>query len=229
MRPQRPRWISLLARFILPRIWFVHAPVVLFVQAGPSECVEKLATSTRPSTQRLHQRNLFASGRRYHLQPRQGGFRLTTTSKVRWRYRGRTASTAVMRGTFSPFGDDITRVYLQARINVGYILSAFLVPTFMASIIVFMPWPPVIIAGLLVMLYGLSWIGHRFNAALEAHEMVWFVQTVLGELIPAEVMSLGSESDDVIRGHEDFEAVWRSFYEAHRSAQSEQTSTHEES
>lgn len=207
------RWLR---RLILARIWYIHSPpVVLMVQATPALCMQTLAAAAKPSTQRLHLRNLFIQGRRYHIQAQQGGFRLTTTRHVIWRYRKRTSSTAVMRGTLARFEENITRVELNVRMNFGYLLDIFLVPLFITSFLIFTPWNRAVILGCLAMLYGLSWIGHRYNAALEAHDMIWFVQKALDDLVPAQVMVLPTRADDTVYYNRDFGEAWQRFYKEH--------------
>lgn len=204
-------------RRLLDRLWFVHAPVVLIVRATPAICLQTLITATRPSTQRLHHRNLFASGRRYELQSREGGFRLRTTSKVIWHYRYRTRSAAVLDGMFYEMGDDITRIQLDTHISIREILDFVLIPTFMASIIIFVPWHPAVVTSLVAALYGLSWTAHRYNAAFEANEMVFFVQKVMEDLEPAEIKSLQSTSPDLI--YHQFDDEWEKFYQRHSQDQ----------
>ncbi|MDX1995163.1 MAG: hypothetical protein SF029_22465, partial [bacterium] len=172
-----------LVRPLIRRVWSLHSPAVLMIRAQPNIIVRTLATATKPSTQRLQHRNLFAGGRRYFVYARRGGgFRMTTTARVIWRYRQRTNSSAILTGSFSAFGEDATRVQLDSRISLTYVLTGLIVPTFVASIIYFVPWHPAIVVGLIVILYTLSLMGHRYHAALEANEMVWFVQKVLDDL-----------------------------------------------
>lgn len=194
------------------RIWYLHAPVILLVYATPSVCLQTLMTNAKPSTQRLHLRNLFAQGRRYHITPNKNGFDLTTTSKVIWQYRKRTASSSMMRGRLSNIGEDITRVYLRTHIAPFYLLDVLFIPTFMTSIIVFMPWHPLVIGLLALALYALSWVGHRYNARMEAHEMIWFVQKSLEELAPATVHELDASTDHIII-YREFEQIWQRFYD----------------
>lgn len=202
-------------QFILNRVWYVHPPVSVIIGAPPAACLQTLATAAKPSTQRLHLRNLFAGGRRYHLEPARRGFRLTTTSKVLWRYRRRTSSSAVVHGRFEEIDGATTRIWLHGRIQVLYLLDVFLIPAFMTSILLFTRWSPTLVGGLLATLYGLSWFGHRYNASLEAHEMVYFVQTALDDLAPAQVHTLGSNTPGVVYGDPDFEEQWEKFYEEH--------------
>ncbi len=212
-QPKKRFWLFVqLRRLIISRVWHLHAPVVLMIKGTPTECLQTLAKASKPRTQQLHLRNLFINGRRYFVQPNREGFRLTTTRSVAWQYRRRTAAVAVLRGTFSPFGEAATRVQLRTRINIGYLLSAFLVPLGMTSILIYVPWSPVVIGLCLVIVYGLSWVGHRTNAVLEAAEMVWFVQKALDDLGAAEVGSLGPPTPETIG----FQEEWQKFYEQHK-------------
>jgi hypothetical protein len=202
-----------LLRRLLGWFWYVHAPVVLIVKTTPAVCLQTLATASRPSSQRLHHRNLFASGRRYEIQRRENGFRMRTTSKVSWHYRYRTKSAAVLDGCFYDMGNDISRIQMETHISLRELLDFILLPTFMTSIIVFVPWNSTIITGLVIALYVLSWIGHRSNAAIEANEMVYFVQKALEDLEPAEIRSLHANSPDLIYGK--FDDEWEKFYRQH--------------
>jgi hypothetical protein len=199
-------------RWLVRHLWYVHVPVALMLRSEPARVVAVLRTAAKPSTERLHLRNLFAEGRRYHIEPRRDGFRMMTTSKDGLRYRRRTSSTAVLRGRMEPFGDDgLTRLQIATRINTGYLLDVFLLPTFMASILIFVPWPPVIIILVLAALYLFSWFGHRYNARLEANEMIWFVQKSLEPIATAEVKHLPAQHHDVIDLQHDFESEWEKF------------------
>jgi hypothetical protein len=197
-------------RFLLNHSWFVARPGIFMVQATPALCLSTLKTAAKPSTKRLHLRNLFESGRRYQITSRDDGFRITTTSKVRWHYRKRTGSSAVLTGTFTALNDNITRIDLSARIHVGYLLDIFLLPFLIGCIVVYAPWHPLVIGLALTGLFGLSWTGHRYNAILEAHAMMWFVQKALEALVPAEVRELRAGTDSVIY---DFQQAWNTFYD----------------
>ncbi|HEX2618628.1 MAG TPA: hypothetical protein VHL11_00740 [Phototrophicaceae bacterium] len=205
-----------LARRFLERFWFVHASVIMMVNASPVICLQTLAVAARPSSDRLHHRNLFASGRRYNLLPDENGFRLTTTSKVSWYYRRRTRSAAVMQGTLQPMNDSETRIQLENHISLSSLIEFSLIPTFMTSVIIFVPyWHPSAIIACIVILYGLSWLGHRYNAALEANEMVFFVQKALEDLEPAALLAPGAENPDVVYEQREFEVEWEKFYRRH--------------
>jgi len=208
------RWEWLKNRFIA-LVWRVDTPVLLVINATPNECIDLIKTASKPSVSRLHHRNLFADGRRYHLEPTKDGFTMTTTSKIWWQYRRRTAFSAVMDGVFSPFGDTLFRLRLETHIRLFYLIDIFLLPAFMTSLLVYTPWHPLVITGLCAILLGLSWSGHRFNVALEANEMVWFVRTALVDYL-AEVEQLAVSNPQVMTLDQDFEREWERFYNTQR-------------
>lgn len=222
--PQRQgilrRIIASLTKPFLSRIWYVGVPVVLFVRANQSMCLHTLKAASKPKVNQLHLRKLYADGRRYFIQPVQGGFRLTTTSKVLWHYRKRTSSATVVTARFSAFGEGVTRIDLRGRINPLALLTnvSILLPLFMTSILIYVPWHPLFIVLTLAVLYVLAWASHRSNVHLEVHEMIWFVQTALEELIPTDIMPLGDKTADIVYEGEEFEAAWERFYEEHRSS-----------
>lgn len=210
---------GLLRRFAqraLHRVWYVHPAVVLTVRASPVVCLQTLAIAARPSQERLHLRDLFTEGRRYYIHPSKRGFRLTSNSRLPWR-RGRTGFTAVLSGAFSEIGDDATRIVLRARITIPYLLQVFFIPTFISSIIIFARWPRPLIALAILLLYGLSWLGHRFNAMLQAGEMVFFVQKALDDLGPAEPPLLPASLENVVTLEREFREQWDRFYEEHKA------------
>jgi hypothetical protein len=211
----RPNFISRIIHRILNRVWYVHPAVVLTVGAPPVACLQTLATAARPSTERLHLRDLFTEGRRYYLQPSKEGFQLTSNSRVPWR-RGRTGFTAVVSGKVSAAGDS-TQILLRARITIPYLLQVFFVPAFISSIIIFAPWSRPVIAGAILTLFALSWLGHRLNAMLQAGEMVFFVQKALEDLAPAEVPALPAHSENTVTLEREFREQWDKFYEEHKA------------
>jgi hypothetical protein len=70
-----------------------------------------------------------------------------------------------------------------------------------------------VIVVLVVMLYGLSWMTHRYSAELETHEMIFFVEKALEDFIPAPPANLASRGPDIIV-ERDFPAVWDRFVES---------------
>lgn len=198
------------------RLWYVHPPIVVRVRASATQCLLTLTRASRPNIQRLHLRNLFSEGRRYYLQPLAGGFRLTCNSSLPWNRRSRTSLAAVVYGTFSESEDGMTQVDVQARWRALYLLDVFLIPSFIASILVFTPWPQWLITALAVGLYGLSWVWHRLTAVLQAADMIYFVQRALEDLPTADVSLLPATVSDVVTPEADFYAAWEQFYRQHK-------------
>ncbi|KXK22512.1 MAG: hypothetical protein UZ15_CFX003001035 [Chloroflexi bacterium OLB15] len=211
---------SLLARLF----WQVHSPVTVLVGAPPAVCLQTLATATRPSTKRLHHRDLFQEGRRYYLQPLAAGFRLTSDTRVFWgERRRRTGSAAVLDGRFSAAGENdgmVTLMRLNARMTPVALATALLLPLFIASIVAYMPWDRSIIITLIVALFALGWISQRFNAAYQANEMVFFVRKVMEDLPQANVPELVAHGPDLVVNKPannespsaDFMSEWERFY-----------------
>lgn len=199
---------------LLDTFWFVHHPAALTVQAAPVECLRALAVAAKPSQQRLHLRNLFTEGRRYYLHAIKDGFRLTSNSKIPWR-RGRTTFAALLIGQFSEAGDGATHILLRARMRMPYLLDIFYIPSFITAIMVFAPWPKLAITLLALVLYGLSWAWHRFNAAIQAAEMVYFVQKALEDLTPYQMPSLAASAPEVVMPN--FQEEWEKFFHQHKN------------
>ena len=202
-RPQRLRWQAL---------WQLHPPVALVVRATQGMCLQTLAVATKPSTQRLHLRNLFAEGRRYYIQPQSDGFKLTSDNRLLWGGRRRAPVAAIVFGKFSSPEDEITFVRLHSRIHIPYLVRGLLIPIFFTSIVAMMPWSRATISVIVTLLFFLSMIGHRFNAALQVNEMIFFVQKALEDLPPMEVMELPASGPDVVMTNNDFRAQWYKFY-----------------
>jgi len=211
-----PTWVSGLRHWFLKRTWYVHPGAHLRVSITPSQTFKVLETAAKPSIQRLHLRNVFARGRRYFIFPHtRSGFRMVTTHKVFWHPRRRTSASAVLIGHFEPIDADTTRLSVHSRIRTFYLLQVFLWPTFMTSMLVFMLWPVWLIGLCIGALYGLSWLAHRYNAALEAHEMIFFIEKALEDFIPEPPATLPSKSSaaDLILKR-DFVEAWDKFMEA---------------
>lgn len=213
--PEQPSRWRRAWRWLKERSLFLHPPVLLAIRLSPSGCYQQLEKIARPSVQRLHLSNLFARGRRYHLQPgTDRGFRMTTTNKVSWHPRRRTAPSAVLRASLESSDEsDITYVRLQGQIRLIYLLKSLFWPLFMASMVIYMPWLP-LLKGLLVMSLTLAaWMGYRYNAKLEAHDMLFFVEKALDDYIP-DSPPLPAQSADVVYGaQQDFVTVWERFYD----------------
>jgi len=192
--------------------WIVYPRHSLRLQITPSQVYAVLEQATRPSIERLHLRSTFARGRRYLLHPLSGGsFRMMTTSR-RTLSRRRTTATAVLYGDFSTQDGHDSELTLRGRIRIWYLLDVLPLPTFLVSLLVFMPWSPGLIALLILTLYGLSWVIHRTTAALEAHEMIFFVEKVLQDHLYEEPPELHEKSPDVVY-ERSFTQAWNRFYD----------------
>lgn len=206
--------------WLLHRVWFVHADLLLTVDIGPAVVMQVLLAAAKPRRERLELGSLFTDGRRYFFRQRgERGFSMITTSKVSWHTRRRTNASAIVFGNFTPLNEgQATRIYLRGRIKLFYLLSLFLWPVFMTSIIVFMPWSPTVIALALGLLFLLAWLGHRNNAALEAAEMIYFIEKVLEDYIPGPAPQLAADTADVVYDRRQFTRAWERFYEEHKEA-----------
>jgi hypothetical protein len=201
-------WLQQVAEWL----WFVHAPVVVTVQATPPVCLLTLSLAARPSLKRLQLRNLFSEGRRYYFHPQPAGFRLLCNSAISWNRHARTATAATVIGRFSPLGEGATAVHLQARWRLFYLLDVFLIPAFIMSILVFTPWPNWLTTLLASLLLGLSWLWHRLNAVLQATDMIYFVQRALEELPAANTPLLPVPAPEVVTPDSAFREAWDAFY-----------------
>jgi hypothetical protein len=206
----------------LRRLWYVYPPVALTIKATRGECLRALALASRPDVERLHLRNLFTDGRRYYLDPRKTGFRLTSNSILPWRRRARTTIAAILLAEFSDAGEGATHLVLRARMRLFYLGESLVIPGFITSLLVFMPWSKLAILLLTLALFSLSWLAHRLTATLQAAEMVFFVQKALEDIAPVEIPILGTgDEPDVITQERDFREQWQKFYEAHREEKAE--------
>jgi hypothetical protein len=96
--------------------------------------------------------------------------------------------------------------------NIPYLLSGLLLPIFFTAIVISMPWPRLLVAILVVLLFTLSLVGHRFNAALQVNEMIYFVQKAFADLPVVEISELPSSGPDVVMQNTDFREQWYRFY-----------------
>ncbi len=210
-------------QYIINHSWHVHPQTVLLAEATPDDCLHTLRQAVKPKRDKLHLQDLFNHGRRYDIQPRTDGFTIVTNSKHYWRYtegmwavRRRTRAAALVRGTFTPVADDYTRIAVSGRFRLGYLLDVVLLPGFMTSIVVFMPWPLGWVGGLVAALFGLSYLYHYYQAAYQANEMVFFIKKVLQEKLVTNLPTLQAENPDILRSRQEFEQAWERFYAAHR-------------
>ncbi|NDJ60659.1 MAG: hypothetical protein GYB67_06010 [Chloroflexi bacterium] len=203
--------------WVLRDLWRLHPPVALMVRATPAACLQTLMTAARPSQQRLHLRDLFAYGRRYYIQPQTDGFRITSDSRRWGMRRNRTTVAATVNGAFSKLGADadaVTVIRLHARARISYMLTGLLIPAFISSIIIYMPWSRLATGALIALLFGLSWVGYRLNAALQATDLIYFVRKALEDLPRADSQELPAGSPDVVAGATNaaFREAWQRFY-----------------
>lgn len=207
-------------RFRLWRSPFVlHRPVALVVRADPAQCVQTLIEAARPSTERLHLRSVFMEGRRYYIQARPNGFRITSDTRQFWgSRRRRTGVAAAVFGAVSTLEGDgsVTVMRLTTRVHVPYLISAFLIPGFIGSILLNIPWEIAVRLTVIAALFLLSWFGHWVNAALQANEMIYFVRKAMEDLPPVEVGELAASVPHVVnKPRDDFRAAWQKFYDEH--------------
>ncbi len=191
----------------------------LTVRASPNECTQTLVRASRPSTQRLQDRNLFSQGRRYTLQAQSHGFRMLTTSKQTWHHR-RTRPAALLTAEYIRLEADITRLVLRTRIRSARLLEALLIPTFMATILVSIAWPVPVIAACIAAIYIVSLLLTIYTAKIEANEMIYFIGKVLEEFDPVDIVSLASDIPYNMQGDSamprEFAQEWEKFYRQHQ-------------
>ncbi|MBZ0302361.1 MAG: hypothetical protein K8J31_21625 [Anaerolineae bacterium] len=207
------RLIRPIRQAVLNRGWYVHPERVLLIGATPSACLQTLSQAARPSTQRLHLRNLFSDGRRYHLKPWKDGFLMSSTSRVPWR-RGRGRVAAVLMGTCSEIDGGVTRVSLRARLALPFLLDVFVLPGWMSLLLLFGPLPLPVGAGASLLLLALSWAWHWYAAVMQATEMIYFVQVALDDLPAAVIPVMASQTANTV--YADFHEQWQKFYDEHR-------------
>lgn len=197
--------------WLLRYTWYVHLGAHLRLTIAPAHAYRILEISAKPSAKRLELRNFFIQGRRYFLQQNGNqGFRMMTTHKIRWRMRRRTRATAMLYGEFTSIDKQTFRLTLNSRIRIWYLFDVFLWPTFITSIIASIWWPAWVIATLVIALYTLSWLAHRFNAALEAHEMIFFIESILEDYFPETPPKLVASKADVVY-EEAFAEAWEQY------------------
>lgn len=72
------------------------------------------------------------------------------------------------------------------------------------------PWPRMLIVGLLTVIWGFAWAGLRYGAALEIAEMVYLIHKAFENVPKFEPTALPAPSDTIINDG-DFEAMWDQF------------------
>ena len=75
-----------------------------------------------------------------------------------------------------------------------YLISGLLLPIFFTSIVVYMPWPRLAISIIILLMFTLSLIARRYDAALQVNEMIYFVRKAMEDLPPVEVAKVMGRS-----------------------------------
>lgn len=192
----------------------IHAPLVLVVGAGQDDCLMALAAAARPSTERLHLRELFREGRRYYLSPTVEGFRLYTDAR-RWSgSAGRTSAAAVLAGELVSMGSGapVTLLRLRARMRPVHVLNALAFPAFVALLVAASPLDNVWKSLLVAALVGLTLITQRFEAAYQAHVMVEFVRKAIDGLPRVESLRIDAGRGPMVDSDSGFSQAWDRFY-----------------
>ena len=199
------------------RLARIHEPLVLAVAAGREACLSTLAASSRPSTDRLHLRDLFREGRRYHLSPTPAGFRLYTDAR-RWggSGAGRTTAAAILDGELVALGDSpgspVTLLRLRASIRPAHVLAALAFPAFVALLVLGSPIESAWKLLLVLALIGLATLAQRFEAAWQASAMVEFVRKALNDLPQVESARLEPGRGPSVEQNAAFSEAWNRFY-----------------
>jgi hypothetical protein len=210
-------------RWLLRRIWYVYPHLTLLINLPADEVVSLLEEAARPSKDRLHLQEIFLSGRRYLLEKRKGGFTLLTTSKSYWRYtegllgiRRRTRSAAKMVTYTVNIDAGYTRMEVRQHIRLGYLIDILWIPLFLSTIMLGVPWPwwTGVVMG--VILLGLSYGYHYYNAAFQANEMAFFLLKVLREHMVTDLPELAPSSSNVMYSEQSFTSEWEKFYQSRR-------------
>ncbi|MGJ3237465.1 MAG: hypothetical protein ACFE0Q_02050 [Anaerolineae bacterium] len=214
-----PSSFEQLYRWLLHHMWFVYTSSHIYLTLSPAQAYQVLEKATRPSVKRLGLRKLFVNSRRYFIRnTRNGGFQMMTTSRTWWHPKRRTPATAILSGTFEPVEGLGNRIKLSSHIKLRYFLSQFLWPTFISSIVIFLDWFPLTISACILALYGLSVLVHRYTAKLEAHEITFFIETVLGDFRPEIAGQLSNAHADVVMPDDAFTNEWARHVEKQHQA-----------
>ncbi len=199
----------------------LYPPAALAIGAPADECLRLLIASTRPSTRKLHLRDLFADGRRYHIKPDAEGFRLTSDNAPLWARRGqRSTVTAYLVGKFARLEADagVTLLRMHGRMYRLAWLRALLLPTLFGGMVLYFPWSAALETAIIVLFFATSIIVARLNAAMQVNEMVYFVHKVFADLPPVIPRELPQRNADVVYGAGDFAAEWQRFYESQQDS-----------
>jgi hypothetical protein len=203
------------------RLRTLHPPVMIAVRATPAECLQTLTLASRPRLERLHLRDLFENGRRYEVARVKDGFQVTSTARILWgAARARTPVAATVYGSFILPGNDLTLVRLHVGASRLTMLRSLFLPLWATFFVLALSWPLLPTVALIGLFLLMGWTAARLNAALQALEVVFFVQKVLADLPAGELPALAPARPDVIRptADYDFSAAWQQFYNEKRDA-----------
>lgn len=190
-------------------IWSIQAPSIIHVDAPPETCMALLSKAAQPSIDQLHLRDAFAEGRRYFIEATADGFRMMTTSKALINRR-RTESQAILRGQVTNAGEFSTSIAFRGDLRPIALFSSLWIPAGMIWLLWPVPWPRMLIVGLLTVIWGFAWAGLRYGAALEIAEMVYLIHKAFENVPKFEPTALPAPSDTIINDG-DFEAMWDQF------------------
>lgn len=204
-----------LLHWLLQKAWYVHSSSHIHIALSPSLTYQVLETAARPSVERLGLRKLFNKGRRYFIRTKNdGGFQMTTTSKVWWHPKRRTHPTAILSADFEAIDETVNRIRIDSHAKIRYLLGQFIWPGLITSIIIFLDWSPLLIALCILGLYGFSWSAYRLTAMLEVHEIIFFIETVLDNFAPEAPQQItGGDADITV---DDFTSEWDRYVEEKR-------------
>lgn len=201
------------------RLRTLHPPVMIAVRATPAECLQTLTLASRPRLERLHLRDLFENGRRYEVIRQKDGFQVTSTARILWgAARARTPVAATVYGSFIQPGNDLTLVRLHVGASRLTMLRGLFLPLWVMFFVLALSWPLLTSVALILLFLLLGWVAARLNAALQALDVVFFIQKVLADLPAGELPALAPAQPDVIRpaADYDFSAAWQQFYNEKR-------------
>lgn len=199
----------------------LHPPVALVIAADRADCLNTLSSATRPSQHRLHLRELFSEGRRYYLHTHPDGFRVTSDSRQFWgskRRRTRVAASVIgAMSTSGESGSPLTFIHLRAQTSAAYLFSGLIQPLIFCLIVLATPtWALPLKLTLAVVIMLLAWLGRRADAALQANDLIYFVQKVLADLPSGDIPSLEKPRPEVVTPfNEDFREQFDRFYREH--------------
>lgn len=206
-----------LIQWLFKHAWFVYKSDHIQTTLSPSQTYKILETAAKPSVKRLGLRKLFANSRRYFIRAKNdGGFQMTTGSRVWWHPKRRTNPTAILSANFEELDDSNHRIRLNSRVRVRYFLGQFMLPAFISSIIIYLNWSPWIVALCIFALFAFSWTAHRLTALLEIHEIQYFIETVLEDFTPETPQQLASADADIVI-EDEFTAEWDRYIEEKRA------------